>query len=405
MKKTKKVTKNRKKTTPPKGFLAYHIAASLISIAPRFHTGRPIHHRHTSHGVLLVALLFTGMILFNNLGTLRAYGLQGSDSTTVTVNIAGDPPTIGADITFPVTDSSTKSPELQVAGTCPPQLLVSIYNNGIFAGSTICTSDGTYEVIIQLVAGVNTLQAQDYDGLNQPGPTTDQVSITYDKPVVPVQPVQPIHPIAPIIPVVARTPKDITPIVNPTPVAPAPQPTINPCFDTAKTDALNSNEPTIIASCIKRNVFIGDSFSLPVRIVGGTSPYTLSIDWGDTMTEQKTVLDTNYHTYPHTYTTAGIIGVSLRVTDAQGAASYLHTLVQINGPVAVAGSSSALTQFISNLRSLWTEAPVPLYVSAVTLVLGFWIGDVAQRLLFKGPRYAKVYSKKSSAHYPRRRHP
>lgn len=373
----KKTTKTNKVT---KGLLAYHIAASLVSIAPHPHTGRSMHRRHTSHGVLFAALILTGVLLFNNLGTLRAFGLQGAGSSTITVNVSGDPPTIGADITYPATDTITKSEQIKVTGTCPAGLLVSTYNNGVFAGSSICANDGTYATVIQLVVGINILQSQDYDGLNQAGPTTSQIRITREQDPVPVTSVNPETPI------IATAPADIAPDPTPSVAPPAPQPTVNPCFDTSKTDNLNPANPTIIANCIKRSVFTGDTITLPVRITGGTPPYALSINWGDGLTELKTVLDTDYHNYQHTYSTAGIIGVSFKTTDAKGMTSFLQTVVQVNGASTPATATTPFTNITAGLSSVWTEAPVPLYVAAVTLVLGFWVGDIFQRLFTNGGR-------------------
>jgi hypothetical protein len=398
MKKTKKSVRSKKTTKVTKGLLAYHIAASLVSIAPHPHTGRTIHRRHTSHGVLLVALILTGVLLFNNLGALRAYGLNSSGSQTITVDVLGAAPTVGADITYPTTNTTTKSPEIQVTGTCAPDLLVATYNNGIFAGSSVCQSDSTYATVIQLVVGVNILQSQDYDGLNQPGPVTAQVQITREQDPVPVISVDPD------VPTIAKTPADIAPDLTPPVVAPAPQPTVNPCFDTSKTDALNPANPTIIANCIKRSIFTGDTVTLPIRVTGGTPPYALSIDWGDGFTELKTVLDTEYHNYQHTYKTAGILGVSLKTTDAKGITSFLQTVVQVNGTAAAAGSSSSFTSIISGLGSVWTEAPVPLYVAAVTLVLGFWVGDIFQRIFMGGAHGAHKGGRRPPTAMHRHRH-
>ncbi|MDB5179632.1 MAG: hypothetical protein JWN12_264 [Candidatus Saccharibacteria bacterium] len=396
MKKQKKTINNSKKTIKvTKGLLAYHIAASLVSIAPYPHTGRSLHRRHTSHGVLFVALILTGVLLFNNLGTLRAFGLQGSGSTTVTVNVSGNAPTVGADITFPTTNTTTKSSEIQVTGTCPAQLLVATYNNGIFAGSSMCTNAGNYATTIQLIVGVNILQSQDYDGLNQPGPATSQVQITREQNPIPVTSTNPE------IPVIATTPGDIAPDLTPPVVAPAPQPTVNPCFDTSKTDALNPANPTIITNCIKRSIFSGDTITLPIRVTGGTAPYALWIDWGDGLTELKTVLDTGYHNYQHIYKTAGIISVSLKTTDAKGVTSFLQTVVQVNGSTTPE-TTTPFNSIANGLGSIWTEAPVPLYVAAVTLVLGFWVGDIFQRIFAKDGRGIK--GRKHPSTYNRRRH-
>ena len=148
-------------------------------------------------------------------------------------------------------------------------------------------------------------------------------------------------------------------------------------------------------------MFVGDTTIVPIRITGGTAPYALSIDWGDGITELKTVLDSEYHNYTHTYKTSGIIGISLKTTDANGATSFLHTVVQVNGVSAHSANSTPLHNFASGLTSIWTEAPVPLYVAAVALVLGFWVGDLFQRIFAKD---AKGSKNKKSTTPQRRRH-
>ena len=401
----KKQKKSTKKIT--KGLLAYHIAASLVAIAPHPHTGRSIHHRHTSHGILILALILTGVLLFSNLGAIRAYGLTSSGDHMITVNVAGNPPTVGADITYPANNTITKSPQLQVVGTCEAALLVAVYNDGTFVGSTICKGAGDYTVTIQLNVGLNILQAQDYDAANQPGPVTPQVRITREQDPVIVTPTSPTAPSNPSVPVVATTPADVAP--NPTSVvvtAPAPQPAENPCYDLSKTSALNLDHPTIIANCINRSIASGEKITIPIRVIGGSAPFALSINWGDNSTDLKSITDTEYHNYEHVYQTAGIIEVNLKTTDGKGATSFLQTVVQVNGdgtagaPVA---SGSTFATITAGLTSIWTEAPVPLYWSAVTLVLGFWIGDVVQRVLLKG-KYGSRAVKKLSTAFTRHRH-
>ena len=373
---TKKTTAKAKHQ--PKGSVAYHLAKSLVSVAHHPHTGRVIRHHHTSHGALLIALLLTGVLLFSNLGALRAYGVMQGGSHTVTVNVAGAPPSVGADITFPATNTVTKSEQLQVRGTCPAGLLVATYNNGTFAGSSVCTTGGDYANTIQLVVGVNILQSQNYDGLNQPGPVTAQVIVTREQePVI-------ITPAEPVTPIVATTPEDVKPDpTRPVIVEPTPQPSTNPCFNESKDATFNPDAPVIIASCITRSISAGQTVKLPIRVTGGTLPYALSINWGDGITDLKSVLDREYHIYEHTYHTAGIVGVTLKTTDAAGVASFLNTVVEVNGKAPIGAAPTTFGNITSGLGSIWTEAPVPLYWAAVALVLGFWFGDIFQRMFAK----------------------
>lgn len=351
--------------------LAHHIVKSLVSVAPQQRSGQAVHHRHTSHGFLMLLLLVTGVLLFSNLGALKAYGVMQSGSHTVTVNVAGAPPSIGADITFPTNNSMTKSPQVEVKGTCQADTLVATYNNGTFAGSSMCTSDSDYAITIQLVSGANVLQSQDYDGLNQPGPSTAQVLITLEEEIQTIPPTE--ETAAPI----ATTPADIEKDPNPPVVPTVLQPTQNPCYDVRDQDMSSSPSPIIRIACITRNIFAGQTLELPVKVQGGIAPYGLTIDWGDGQTDLKSVTNTVYHTYQHTYQNAGDLNIKLNTTDANGVKSFIQAVVEVNGTPAAPGATFASVG--RNFDTIWTNAPVPLYFAAVALVLGFWVGDIFQR--------------------------
>jgi hypothetical protein len=365
----KRSSKSAKKTA-----LRSHAASGLLSVAPHSHTGKRLHSRHSSHGFLLVALLLTGVLLFANLGTLKAYGLNTSSGTHISVNVAGDPPTEGAQILFPVTNHLTKISLLQVTGTCPTDTLVAIYNNATFAGSATCSSTGEFAITIQLFEGINTIQAQNYDGLNQPGPTTPQVSITYEPETAASD--------TPVEPVVT-TPEQLTPIqdVPATPIT-VPQPSEQACFDLPNDTAVSSAEtPTISVNCIYRNIFAGDTFSLDVSVQGGTSPYALLVDWGDNSTDLVSISDNSVHRLQHVYQTSGFHKVVLGTTDSKGVKSQIQTVVSINGAPSTGAPTNPVDDITKNIAAAWLQAPVPLYIAALMLVLGFWVGDIFQRIM------------------------
>ena len=378
-------TRTRKAAHTPA--LRSHVAASLLSVASHAHTGKKIQARHTSHGFLILALLFTGVLLFANLGTLKAFGLASSDSVHVSVNITGAPPTVGAEITFPTPNQISKVALLQVSGTCPNGDLVAIYNNGVFAGSTICTASGDFTVTVQLLEGINTLQAQNYDGINQPGPTTPQVSITYEPDVAAAE--------TPVTPVVTE-PDQLEPgsTVPAVPIT-VPQPSIQPCYNLPNnTAAVSTKTPLISVSCIQRNLFIGDTLRLNVLIHGGIAPYALLVEWGDGKTDLSSISDNSIYALEHTFQTSGFHQVVLNTTDSKGEKSRIQTVVGVNGAPAT-GGTNPLEGIGKNIASIWIEAPVPLYVAAVTLVAGFWIGDIFQRIILNRAPRARLRHKRS----------
>ena len=185
-------TTRRKTVSPrtvPKSTRMLRALGSLVLIAPHAHTGKRLHHRHTSHGVLFLALVLTGVLLFSNLGALKAFGITKAGSVNLSVNVLGAPPSVGADITFPGASSTTTYGFVAVQGTCPDQTLVVIYNNASFAGSTVCAG-GLFSLTVPLHTGTNILQAQNYDGLDQPGPATSPITVIKeaDEPVTPTEP-------------------------------------------------------------------------------------------------------------------------------------------------------------------------------------------------------------------------
>jgi hypothetical protein len=385
----KKQVKRASKTVK-KSVVRSHVAASLLSVAPHAHTGKRIQTRHTSHGFLLLALLFTGVLLFSNLGALRAFGITNHGGATISVTVNGAPPTQGAEILFPTTNELTKTPLLEVTGSCPSGTLVAIYDNTTFVGSNTCSTNDDFAITIQLFEGINTLQAQNYDAVNQPGPTTAQVAITYEPEVTPVT--------TPVTPLVVTKPSQLQPAPN-VPAIPVvvPQPSTQPCYDLPNNHSSASTQtPVISVNCIYRNLFVGDTLRFDILIHGGQAPYALLVDWGDGKTDLKSITDSSVHSFDHGYQASGFHNLVLSTTDSQGAKSQIQTVVSVDGaPTTGGASTNPVNDIAKNIASIWIEAPVPLYVAAVTLVAGFWIGDVFQRIFLNKNPLRPTHHKRS----------
>lgn len=363
----KRITRKNKKQS-----YGSHIRSSLTYVAPHAHTGRRLSHKHTSHGVLLILLIVAGIILFFSLATLDAAGITRNGQLTVNAVVPGLPPSSGAVITTPQAKSKVKNSLLQIAGTCPSGNITAIYNNGTFTGSTICTDQSLFQTTIQVTKGINTIQAQNYDNLNQAGPATDQIEISYEPEVVDQ-------------PATLNTTADIT-IDLSIPDSPAPQPTAQPCYE----DPHGWSTPSglgMLIPCITRNVFVGEKLELPVNIAGGVGPYALSVDWGDADQPQLYSLQTSgWHTVSHVYKVPQIKGISLRLADSKGLSYQMESVVEVNGSVTTPSlteeshSSQPIEVIKDVLTSTWFEATVPIYWAAVTLFAGFWVGDIFQRV-------------------------
>lgn len=364
MAKTPKTARNNQKHR--RSSYHTHLKESLFYVAPHRHTGRHLHPRHSSHGLLILLLLVTGIILFFSLATLDAAGITKNGQVNVNLLVPGSAPTTGAIITTPSNKSKVKKPLVTVTGTCPQGNLVAVYNNGVFTGSSTCSTESAFAVTTQLRSGINTLQAQNYDTLNQPGPATDQLIIAYEEESA-------------TVPLQVNTAEDIT--VDPSlPQPDAPQPSENPCYDPLPPAATSWVSVTV--SCVIRNVFIGEKLELPITITGGVAPYAVSLDWGEEDSHQLYSLNRDgRHVLSHTFSTPRVKKLSLLVTDAKGESAKLSTVVDVNDTTnsAAAASDNIVDSFFKPALVTWFEASVPIYWAAVALVLGFWVGDVFQR--------------------------
>src|SRR5688572_3606160 len=75
---------------------------------------------------------------------------QGS-SLTVNAVVPGQPPATAPLIGSPISGMSLQEKQIDVTGTCETGLVVKVFRNDIFAGSSLCQADGTFSLQIDLV--------------------------------------------------------------------------------------------------------------------------------------------------------------------------------------------------------------------------------------------------------------
>jgi len=239
-------------------------------------------------------------------------GLQGE--------IKGNPPTTAAVITVPGNGQTFTTSPITVAGICPKNLLVEIYKNIVFTGSVVCTN-GSFSLQVDLFDGKNDLIARVYDSLNQAGPDSATVSVTFN----------------------------------------TNKPTVGPRI-------------TITTAYAKRGAKPGDVLTYPIAISGGLGPYAISVDWGD-----KTTADLQSKPFAgdldleHTYKQAGVYNVIIKATDANGNTAFLQVVGIGNGPIQQSNNSSGTT-VITNTKVIWW----PLLIALVMIVSAFWLGKRQQ---------------------------
>ncbi len=243
-----------------------------------------------------------------------------SGSMGVTGTLASAPPTTGATITTPRNGQTFTNLPITVAGLCPTGLLVKIFDNNVFMGSVMCTS-GSYSIQIDLFSGQNDLIARVYDSLDQAGPDSNVITVTFN----------------------------------------------DSQFNPSGTPLL-----VLTSDYARRGANPGDTLLWPIILSGGTGPYAISIDWGDNKPQDlisqqfQGVVDLK-----HIYDTAGVYNVIIKATDKNGLTAYLQVIGVANGAVTQsAGNGDAGSEIITIEKVLW----LPALIMIPLILISFWLG-------------------------------
>lgn len=301
------------------------------------HTGQLRPHHHTTYMPLILVMVVVGIILTTC--TTVAWTRPGPSSGYIglTGAVAGKPPTVAAKITTPTAGQRFSESPVTVSGTCPKDTLVEIFKNDIFAGSTVCSAEGTFSFKIDLLFGANELTARVYDALNQPGPVSNTVSVFYD-----------------------ALPSQAAPL-----------------------SSLSFGGPQLILNtdAVFRGTFPNQPLSIPIEIIGGRANYALNIQWGDNTNKVIPRGDNTPFRTSHVYTEAGTYTISIQATDADERVAFLTVAAIVNGqPTASAATDPVNTQTssfaIKTLFALW-----PIYMAVATAVVSFWAGERREKRL------------------------
>lgn len=232
--------------------------------------------------------------------------------------ISQPPPKQGATITFPRNGDVINQTPIDVTGLCPNGLIVKIFKNNVFAGAAECKG-GSYTVKIDLFAGRNELVARVFDDLDQAGPDSNKVIVTY----------------------------------------PVSQ------FSVSQRISLTS-------PFAKKGADPGKTLIWPIVLSGGSGPYAITVDWGDGTTPD--VISREFageFDISHIYENAGVYTVIVRASDSNGEVAFLQLIGVANGPAAQstdAGSDAGGA--VVRTRILWW--PVLLVIPLIAAA--FWLG-------------------------------
>ncbi len=306
-------------------------------LSSRQHSGRLRPHEHTSYGLLAVLVLLVGIFLAGLTVSSVAFASPPpqANSVSLTGTMPGPPPSSAATITSPVNQQQFQTTPITVSGNCPPGTVVEVYKNNIFAGSTICNSNGTYTVKIDLLYGNNTLTVNDYNANNQAGPSSKAVLVVYNA-----------------------------------------QPPVSALVSNIN---FTSTQLLLETSAVYRGAFPGQTMTVPINIIGGVAPFALDVNWGDNTSQVLPASSNTVVNATHAYKRPGTYDITIMGSDSQQRVGFLQVAAIINGQPAAVSSTSSSKPSQNTLIILW-----PLYAIAVTLVVSFWMGEKREKHILAG---------------------
>lgn len=307
-----------------------------IKVSKHRHTGKVRPRQDTSYFPLAVLLFVVGIALtIFSTTVIHAWERPGPAAESVSLNgvMPGPPPKTAATIDYPNNGQRFGTSPIDIRGICPPKTLVEIFKNDIFAGSTICTDRGTYATQIDLIIGQNIIIVRVYNDLNEPGPDSKSITVYYD----------------------ALPPQG-------SPLTP---------FDFA------GDQMLLVTDAVFRGAFPDQEMPVPISIVGGTPPYAINIQWGDSSNTVVPRNDTTPFNTSHVYKKPGVYEITLQGTDSKGRVAFLRVAAIVNGQPSVSTVADTQKSNADKLLVLW-----PLYAASVAVVISFWLGEKREKHLF-----------------------
>lgn len=299
--------------------------SNRLKLSPHHHSGRLRPHEHTSYLPLGFLLLLVGLVLVGYTASAASPPPQ-ANSVSLSGVVSGKPPVIAATIKLPINQQHFSTSPVPVSGTCPSNTLVEVFKNDIFAGSTSCSDTGTFSLDVDLLIGQNILTARVYDALNQPGPVSNLITVFYD--ALPPQA------------------DGVTPL------------------------DFGGAQLLINTDAVFRGAFPEQNFDVPIDILGGTPPYAINIQWGDSNNKVVPRNDNATFSVAHAYKKPGTYQISIQASDANGRVAFLTVASIINGQPDVTSTTTAASATTNKLLVLW-----PLYTGALAVVISFWLGE------------------------------
>jgi hypothetical protein len=320
-----------------------------LRLSPRYHTGKLLPHHHTSYGALTALLVMVGLTITLISLAVVTPGSADSGDIAVTGIVLGPPPSTAPVILAPTDGTQTSNQLITVSGTCSAGLTVVVNDNQTGRGSAICDQNGAFSLAIDLTTGSNALTAYHLDDLNQSGPSSNTITVTYQPAEVAV-----------------------------TPGTPSPSEPIGAGLLTSPTSSSSTGTQFFVTAPYRFDgIESGQTFTLHGNLTGGTPPYALQIDWGDGSQTLVSRVAAGAFTAVHTYAKPGQFTIKLTASDLTGQTAYYQTTATVGGVTAAKPTRPPSTKPVVpayKLAIIW-----PLFLVACLTVFSFWLGEFYDR--------------------------
>jgi len=271
--------------------------------------------------ILAVCAFAMASFAFGVPGTAHAQSTEDnpqSGSVGIEGEIPSKPPATAPTINTPRTGQSFNTIPIDVNGLCTSGLIVKIFSNNVFVGSAEC-KNGSYTLKVDLFSGQNDLVARSYDSLDQPSPDSNIVTVT---------------------------------------------------FNDSQYNPFGGALLSLTSNYARRGADPGKKLSWPVILSGGTSPYAISVDWGDGKSPDLiSTAFTGTVDLSHVYNSAGVYRVIVKATDKNGLSAYLQLVAVANG--ATQSNSKSAPEKTIIQKVLW----LPALICIPLIMLSFWLGQ------------------------------
>ncbi len=282
-------------------------------------------------------------------------------SYDVSASVAFPVPTQAAVINTALNNVTVQNAAFLLSGTCQsltPTSVISVWRGATSLGSQVCTSN-SFSIQINLSEGANTLVVRTANVSNVYGPDSAPITVTLRTPVV------------------TPTPPTQTPPAATTPGAANLTSSDNTAFNNAAKSGLTITPPEPFSVLPTNN-----QVQLSFYIDGGSTPYTVELNWGDGTTETKVVEKPGTYTFTHQYRKSGNYTVKGRIKDVLGAVSELsHAVVAVKPLDKSVGVTTIQASPTKNTPITWLRQHA-LVVTVGSLVVGvalvaYWLGQSA----------------------------